>query len=59
MLLKMKILNAKELIQEEPTEFENSRPKIRLIQVGQLSSCAKDKLANYLGELNKLSIVDN
>ena len=41
--------NAKELIQEEPIEFENAHQRLGY-QVGQLSSCVKDsKLANYLG----------
>ena len=48
--------NAKELIQEEPIEFENAHQRLGY-QVGQLSSCVKDsKLANYLGGIgNKLS----
>ena len=48
--------NAKELIQEEPIEFENAHQRLGY-QVGQLSSCVKDsKLANYLGGIgHKLS----
>jgi len=48
--------NAKELIQEEPIEFENPHQRLGY-QVGQLSSCVQDsKLANYLGGIgNKLS----
>jgi len=48
--------NAKELIQEEPIEFENAHQQLGY-QVGQLSGCVKDsKLANYLGGIgNKLS----
>ena len=48
--------NAKELIQEEPIEFENAHQRLGY-QVGQLSGCVKDsKLANYLGGIgNKLS----
>ena len=48
--------NAKEVIQEEPIEFENPHQRLGY-QVGQLSSVVKDgKLANYLGGIgNKLS----